>query len=246
MPDKDIEPLRIKMIDGSLRRRMPFQEELDKARQSYGYWWFRCLQASDDYLACCRNEGIGSLADIYADFGNVDGANFGSWWMKIGRRLFAEEQPLGEVKQIASEDDLDRLRIKDDRLILEVPLKIRKITAIRQINKLLKAAHANQTVDIWAASTARRQRIKSKVRMATVELLLKLHSLRKRHPEMKLYEIGARAGIVLDLMARTTNGEMINQDIEKRRMTIAVSRYLKQAKHLIDNAAMGVFPKITP
>ncbi len=246
MSEKDIEPLRIKMIDGSLRRRMPFQEELDKARQSYGYWWFRCLQASNDYLACCRDGGTGRLADMYADFGNVDGVNFGSWWMKIGRRLFAEEQPLREVRQIASEDDLDKLRIKDDRLILEVPLKIRKITAIRQINKLLKAAHADQTVDIWAASTAQRQRIKSKVRMATVELLLKLHSLRKRHPEITLFELGKRAGVELDLLARTTEGEAITEAMEKRRMTIAVSRYLKQAEHLINNAAMGVFPKITP
>jgi hypothetical protein len=34
--------------------------------------------------------------------------------------------------------------------------------------------------------------------------------------------------------------------LEKRRMTIAVSRYLKQAGYLIDNAAKGIFPKITP
>lgn len=245
MPDKDIEPLRIKMIDGSLRRRLPFQDELDKAKKSHGYWWFRCLQASEDYVACCRAGGVGMYSEIYADFGNVE-MHFSSWWMKRGRKLFAEEAPLREVSRIDTEDDLSKLQIKDDRLIIEVPLKIRKITAIRQINKLLKAAHVDQPVDIWAASTAKRQRIKSKVRMTTVELLLKLHLLRKRHPEMKLYEIGTRAGVVLDLMARTTDGEMMNQDIEKRRMTIAVSRYLKQAKHLIDNAAIGVFPKITP
>ena len=246
MSDKDIEPLRIKMIDGTLRRRMPFQEELDKARQSYGYWWFRCLQASDDYLACCRDGGAGRLADMYADFGNVDGVNFASWWIKIGRRLFAEEQPLREVRQIASEDDLGKLRIRDNRLILEVPLKIRKITAIRQINKLLKAVHADQNVDIWAASSARRQRIKTKVRVPKVALLLKLHSLRKRHPDNTLYELGKRAGVELDLLARTTEGEAITEAMEKRRMTIAVSRYLKQAQHLIDNAAKGIFPKITP
>lgn len=246
MSDKDIEPLRIKMIDSGLRRRHPFQEELAKARSSHAYWWFKCLQASDEYVACCRNGGAGLLADMYDDFGNVDGLNFGSWWMKIGRRLFAEEQPLREVRQIASEDDLGKLRIKDNRLILEVPLKIRKITAIRQINKLLKAAHADQTVDIWAASTARRQRIKSKVRMATVELLLKLRSLRKRHPDMTLFELGKRAGVELDLLARTTEGEAITEAMEKRRMTIAVSRYLKQAEHLINNAAKGIFPKITP
>lgn len=31
-----------------------------------------------------------------------------------------------------------------------------------------------------------------------------------------------------------------------RHITIAVSRYLKQARHLIDNVAHGVFPSIKP
>jgi hypothetical protein len=245
MSDKDTPPLRIKMIEGSLRHRLPFQEELDKARHSWGYWWFRCLQANDDYLACCRAGGVGELGGMYADFGNVE-MNFGSWWIKRGRKLFAEEQPLREVKQIADEGALNQLRIRHDRLIVEIPLQMRKITAIRKINKILKEAHGTKPIDIWAASTARRQRIKSKVRMSTVELLLKLHSLRKRFPEMKLYELGKRAGIELDLMARTTHGESIHLELEKRRMTIAVSRYLKQASYLIDNSAKGIFPKIAP
>ena len=63
---------------------------------------------------------------------------------------------------------------------------------------------------------------------------------------MTLHELGKRAGVELDLMARTTEGETITEAMEKRRMTIAVSRYLKQAQHLIDNAALGIFPKITP
>ena len=246
MPDKDTPPLRIKMIEGSLRRRLPFQEELDKARHSYGYWWFRCLQASDDYLACCRAEGTGKLSEMYADFGNVDGVSFSTWWIKRGRKLFAEEAPPRDVHQIADEDALNKLRIRDDRIIVEIPLQMRKITVIRKINKLLKQAHGTKPVDIWAESSARRQRIKSKVRMTTVELLLKLHSLRQRYPDMTLHELGKRAGVELDLMARTTEGETITDAMEKRRMTIAVSRYLKQAQHLIDNAALGIFPKITP
>ena len=245
MSDKDTPPLRIKMIEGSLRRRLPFQEELDKAKHSWGYWWFRCLQASNDYLECCRAGGTGNLSEMYADFGNVE-MNFGSWWIKRGRKLFAEEAPLRDVQQITDEHLLNQLRIRDDRLIVEIPLQMRKITAIRKINKLLKQAHGEQPVDIWAASSARRQRIKSKVRMSTVELLLKLHSLRKRFPDMTLYELGKRAGVELDLMARTTHGESIHLELEKRRMTIAVSRYLKQASYLIDNSAKGIFPKITP
>ncbi len=82
--------------------------------------------------------------------------------------------------------------------------------------------------------------------MSTVELLLKLHSLRNRYPAMKLYELGQRAGVELDLLARATDGEEITEEMEKRRMTIAVSRYLRQAQCLINNATKGVFPKITP
>jgi hypothetical protein len=245
MPEKDNPPLRIKMIEGSLRRRLPIQEELDKAKQSYGFWWFRCLQASEDYLECCRAGGVGELGGMYADFGNVE-TSFSSWWIKRGRRLFAEEAPLRDIQQITDEDSLNQLRIRDDRIIVEIPLQMRKITAIRKINKLLKQAHGEQPVDIWAASSARCQRIKSKVRMKTVELLLKLYSLRKRFPDMTLYELGKRAGVELDLMARTTHGESIHLELEKRRMTIAVSRYLKQAGYLIDNAAKGIFPKIAP
>ena len=246
MDRQALKPLQIKMVDGTLRRRLPFEEELAKARGSHSYWWFRCLQASDDYLACCRAEGAGKLSEMYTDFGNVDGVSFSTWWIKRGRKLFAEEAPLRDVHQIADEDALNQLRIRDDRIILEIPLKMRKITAVRKINKLLKQAHGTKPVDIWAESSARRQRIKSKVRMSTVELLLKLHSLRNRYPAMKLYELGQRAGVELDLLARATDGEEITEEMEKRRMTIAVSRYLRQAQCLINNATKGVFPKITP
>ena len=51
------------------------------------------------------------------------------------------------------------------------------------------------------------------------------------------------ANIQLDLLARTTT-EVWDEVDEKRRMTIAVSRYSKQAKNLIDNAGRGIFPSI--
>ena len=64
--------------------------------------------------------------------------------------------------------------------------------------------------------------------------------------DRSLNELGIKAGVELDLFARITNdADMDNSEYEKtRRMTIAVSRYLKQARQLIDNAAHGVFPSI--
>ena len=103
-------------------------------------------------------------------------------------------------------------------------------------------------VDIQKNSTAKVKFEKSKIRMTTVELLLKIHRLRKKHLDLSLNELGIKAGIQLDLFARITNeADMDRSEYEMtRRMTIAVSRYLKQARHLIDNAAHGVFPSIKP
>ena len=46
--------------------------------------------------------------------------------------------------------------------------------------------------------------------------------------------------------AADTEGTVYDDALERRRMTFAVSRYLKQAKQLIANAERGVFPCIKP
>ena len=86
--------------------------------------------------------------------------------------------------------------------------------------------------------------IKSKMRQPTIEHLVHLWELRQRYPDLSLYELGKRAGMELDLLARDTKGEAITEEMERRRMTIAVSRQLLQARYLIANAANGIFPSI--
>jgi hypothetical protein len=119
---------------------------------------------------------------------------------------------------------------------------------MRKISKMLASAHANRPpIDIWAASTAKRMIVKNKVRKTTIEQLVKLWELRQWFPDDTLNELGIRAGIELDLMARTTEDTVEpSESEERRRLTIAVSRLLKQARHLIDNAGLGVFPSLKP
>lgn len=241
--EKQLEP--IKFVHGSSRQRTPIEEELRQARKSPAYWWFQCLMASDDYKLCCENDGEGKLFDTYAKFGNIfKYPHFDVWWMRHGRFQFIQKRK-NEVKEI-EEKDLRRLELKSDKLVLDVPLTLRKQTVMRQIGRILKKAYENREIDIQKASTAAIKFEKSKIQMSTVERLLQIHKLRKRYPNLSLNEIGIKAGIELDLFARITNpGDMDDSEYEKvRRMTIAVSRYLKQARHLIDNASNGIFPSI--
>lgn len=235
----------IKFVRGSSVRRVELTEEIRQARDSQAYWWFQCLIASDEYKLCCENDGEGKLSDTYAKFGNVfKYPHFDVWWMRQGRFQFIQKKK-HEVKKI-DEKDLRRLDLKADKLVLDVPLTLRKQTVMRQIGKILKKAYENREVDIQKASTAVIKFQKSKIQMTTVERLLQIHKLRKRYPNLSLNEIGIKAGVEIDLHRRTTNdADMDNSEYEEiRRMTIAVSRYLKQARHLIENAEYGVFPSI--
>ncbi len=247
MEDKQelLEP--IKFIRGSMRRRTPIEEELRQARKSPAYWWFKCLEASDEYRSCCELDGFGELGETYSKFGNIfNFPHFDSWWLKHGRFLFIQQEPK-KVKAFDSEMSR-RSNTDNDNLILEIPLTLRKQTVMRQIGKELKKAYEGRVVDIQKNSTAKVKFEKSKIRMTTVELLLKIQRLRKKYPELSLNELGMRAGVELDLFARITNdADMDTSEYERtRRMTIAVSRYLKQARHLIDNAGIGLFPLIKP
>lgn len=239
------EPLPNKHIRGSFSRGLGLNEEIREAKKTPIYWWFLTLQASDEYVLCCRNQGKGKLANLYKDFGDVDEKSFAQWWTNQGRKIFAERKKLKRVEVIDERHQLERLSIHEDRLIIEVPLTLRRQTAIRQIGKALqKAYESRDPVDIWEQSTAKRQIIKSKIRMTTIEMLLRVWQIRNEYPALNNYEIGLKAKIDLDILARTTDGDQLDDALERRRMTIAVSRYLAQAKNLIANAELGIFPSI--
>jgi hypothetical protein len=248
------QPVQLKEIPRTLRPRSPISQnrldeisdELRQARNSWYALWYRCLKLSEEYQHCCSNSGKGRLKHVYGDFGDVVDMRFEQWWRIIGRYLFAERKLIPKVQVHRHRRDLDDITNFRDKIFIEVPLNVRKSTVVRQINKLLKEAYADRAVIPREQSTARRKLAKSKLRKETITKMLDLYELRIRKPELTLWQLGERAGIELDLQARSTAGELMTLQQEKVRMGIAVSRYLKQARNLIWNATEGTFPSIKP
>lgn len=239
----------IKFIAGSRTQRLRWEDELEKAENSLAYWWYRCLRASNEYKTCCLENGVGELAETYEKFGNVFNGSFAWWWQRQGRNLFIQKELPKQVRTITKYGEIrPSTFIKNDKLIIEVPLSLRKQTAIRQIGRELKKAYEGRDVDIQKSSTATVKFVKSKVRMSTVQRLLEIDQIRKDYPHFALAEIGKIAGIQLDIFryALPDENDWVDQKLEDRRLAIAVSRYSKQAHHLIYNAARGIFPVTTP
>lgn len=127
-----------------------------------------------------------------------------------------------------------------NKLLIEVPLDLRQSTVIRKINKILKDAYAGREAVVpRKKSTALRKLVATKLRKETVKTILDLYELRGDYPKLTLWQLGEKAGIQLDLLARNTDGVELTRAEERVRMAIAVSRYLKQARNLIGNAEEG-------
>ena len=86
-------------------------------QRSVFYWWWAYLKRNSEYLQSCEAEGKGVLAALYADFGDVRGDEFRSWWggsFQRGAYLFAERQSDLTVKTIDGQASISTaLRIID-------------------------------------------------------------------------------------------------------------------------------------
>jgi hypothetical protein len=253
-PLNDAELLQLKEIPRTLRPRAPVSSErakeigreLREAKASWYGLWYRCLKLSEDYQQCCANEGKGRLKHLYGDFGDVVGMGFAQWWQHTGRYLFAERKAIAQVQVYTRHRDLEDIVHLRDKIVIEVPLNLRKSTVVRKINKILKDAYQDREVVPREQSTAKRKLAKSKLRKETTSAILDLYELKIRKPHLTLWQLGEAAGIELDLHARSTQVVELTLQEERIRMGIAVSRQLKHARNLIWNATEGVFPSVKP
>ena len=233
-----------KEISGGLRKGRPTAHDWSKAKDTLYYEWWRCLNASKDYLECCAKEGKKHpLADTYALFGDIN-TSWAIWWGKIGRHIFSERRQYPKVRAITEEESLNRLEVEiKDFLILDVPLTLRRVTILEQINKLLDEHHLGKDLDVRAQSTALVQLETSKLQHKTIPILVDVAEILYRNPDIQLYQLAQRAKLAEIHLGRKVQ-EKNSADQEKQRRQMAASRYKEQAERLVYNAERGVFPSI--
>lgn len=240
----DKEPGLFKEIPGSLRRRFPPNEEAIKAKDTLYYEWWRCLNASQEYLDCCAVQGKNhELAQTYALFGDVT-IGWTPWWLKIGRKIFSERQQYPKVRVLSEETALKKIDIEaKDFLILDIPLTLRRVTILEQINELLDKHHPGKDLDVRAQSTAIVQLETSNLQHKTIPLLVDVAAIVYKSPNIDLHQLALRAKLAEVHLGRKIQ-ETNSPEQEKQRRQMAASRYKAQAEKLVYNAARLKFPSI--
>lgn len=235
---------RLKAIPRTLRKPLPFEEEAREAEGSLYHLWWRCLRVSSDYLECCELEGRDHpLAETYANFGDVRGP-WRKWWAQTGRKIFSERHDYPKVRAITKDRALGKLEVEPENfLILDIPLGLRRVTILEQINKLLDENHPGRDLDVWAQSTAKVKLHKSKLHEKTLPQLVHVAEILHKQPDILLYKLAEVAGLAEVHLGRAVQEELTKRE-EHQRREMAASRYKDQANKLLLNAARGLFPCI--
>lgn len=248
------------------RRHKTPEMSLVQAQNSVYRWWWEYLRLSRDYWMVCQTSSSANirtqdekLRRVYRRFGDIHNCSFDDWWLDRGYRVFSEQEKFPKVAVIPSRPSERQHQVpSDDKIWVEIPLKLSKRTIQKQLGKVL---------DEYESSRLRRRLELSsadfKVNPAPIgtHVLQKVHEVHALHRELidkpkwqlqhkstiasaperaDLFRIGKL--LRLSPSNESMRGEPGEIRARLNRMRVAVSRLDKRSKLLIANVEVGIFP----
>ena len=233
---------------GRVNNRLPIGHQ----QRSPYYWWWAYLRRNEDYLTCCEQGGVGKLADLYRDFGDVREENFHAWWTgdQRGVRLFAEKPLELHLMELTSKTEWDEEWNSEQVLVLAIPLRVSKRRLKGQFAKMLERRHMGKQgrpAIAKQASTAR-YKLARNYTIPNLQTMLAVYDLWKDNQQrngkdkLKLWEIGMALKLNKDAIKDAQSQFSENRLLGRNVLAATVSRYVKQATAIIANTAKGQFP----
>lgn len=215
--------------------------ELKAAEDSFYYWWWAFLKESREYRRAVSGSADEPYAGMARDFGQL-GFSFEHWWFLRGRDLFEEQVAIPRVRKLEHGEAANYEGV-NAKLVLELPLTIRRQTILRQVNKLLDQHHTGQKLRVHEYSTAKRRLYPDqRIRKTTFPALMAVWQDRKRNRQEEWWETGERLNLS-PIHTVEPGDDTDNIAWKHRMMTLTVQRLHRKAKALIDFAARGDFPR---
>ena len=213
------------------------------------------MRRNANYIACCEKGGKGKLAALYADFGDVREDNFHKWWTENqrGAELFAEQPLAVKFGELATAADWQPHWDKETVLVVAVPLSMSKRAIKGAFAKLLDSRHAGNKsgrpsmAKLKEVSTAR-YKLEHNYTVSGLLTALAVYDLwvenqtKPKAERLTLWEIGKALNInksaIKDAESSSTADRLVGRNV----LGATVSRYVKQARAMIENTAAGKFP----
>jgi hypothetical protein len=217
------------------------------------YWWWAYLKRNDEYIACCARGGRGKLAKLYKDFGDVRSDDFRAWWggsLQRGQHLYAEKPSELKLKRITKRNEwLDDWDGNADVAVFAVNMTIGKrklqqmfAAALAQHHKGKRGRPALGNVKSTALYPLHRNYSQHNLRtmLETYDAWFTNQALPKSQRKT-LWEIGDSLKLVTSAISKS-NDTKEDKITKHNVMSVAVNRYVTNAKAIIANTSNGEFP----
>ncbi|NVK29838.1 MAG: hypothetical protein HWE20_02455 [Gammaproteobacteria bacterium] len=237
----------------------------------YYYWWL-ALTLNDKYAELCDRLQNGSVTAangreqqmlaVYKDFGDVryEGgrhAAFAAWWtakvgtyksgrlMRRGEKLFAEEQT-ESVHHIYEPEHAAKITVDERFIVLAIP-KINDKANVLEVLEMIVNKHFDSRGGRNARnpkySTALYPMSQSTV-PSSMNKAFTLYLVKKQLAEQGKQVAGAALAEAakIDMGERKQEGADFDAFDRREAQAATVRRHLRNAKKMIENASIGVFP----
>ncbi|SDU21749.1 hypothetical protein SAMN05216296_2461 [Pseudomonas pohangensis] len=240
--------------------------------QSPYFWWWYALTLNEQYSRLCeqkteqillaesQTESEQKMLKVYEDFGDVryEGSPyvaFAQWWSrkvasgeKRGEYLFAEPAIQGmSVRVVKAKEAAEALVGSAETLLVSIPLSLQRQHIDKALNKILKKHLVSKAMGREVRNPKHSQSLYSLSKPAVPAVLKKTFELMdaKHAAELRGVPLGnvELAEVVrLAYSERAKSDEISTEANRRRNISITVSRYISNAKSMIENAGYGLFP----
>jgi len=221
------------------------------------YWYWAYLRRNENYLACCANGGKGELAALYEDFGDVREDNFHKWWTENqrGATLFGEQPLSVKFGELTTAQDWQAHWDRDAVMVLAVPLAMSKRSLKGLFAKALDTRHTGNKsgrpsmAKLKEVSTAK-YKLERNYTVGNLMTALAVYDLwtenqtKPTSERLTLWQIGKALNINRTAVKEAESNNNADRLTGRNVLGATVSRYVKQARAMIDNAAKGKFPSL--
>lgn len=227
-------------------------------KKSPYYWWWQYLRHNPEYLQTCTSGGRGTLAELYADFGDVRDEDFRQWWGIDGNNhgnLFEEQSHLREARLLDGTSDFSSFMGPYPYVVIAVDLRFgldaAKVSIAKAVNERFDKEGRGRLPIEQRYSSARRKLTKDvtrKVYEKGLQIFRVLAPIKAAGIPLSTNDCW-QAGLEIDLdpsLRPKSSDSQGDLQFKRETMSTTVRRYLKKAELMIQVVSSGYFPAPRP
>ena len=192
---------------------------------------------------------------LYADFGDVRDDDFHKWWTtdERGARLFGEQPLAVKFGELHCADEWQSNWDSTSVMVISVPLTMSKRSLKGVFAKLLDSRHSGHksgrpSLEKLKETSTAKYKLERNYTISNLITALDVYEKWMRNQskpaseKLTLWQIGKECNINKKAIKDAESVHSADRLVGRNILGATVSRYVKQAKSMIQNTAQGRFP----